>query len=43
MVKLFGIDTWDAGVPADALAVAQDAGWTADEFARWWRDKYDLT
>jgi hypothetical protein len=42
MLKLFGIDTWDAGIDADAIASAQDAGWTPDEFARWFGNKYDL-
>jgi hypothetical protein len=42
MLKLFGIDTSDAGIDADAIASAQDESWTPEEFARWWGDKYYL-
>ncbi len=43
MLKLFGIDTWDAGVDAERIAFAQDDGDTPEDFARWWGEKYGLT
>jgi hypothetical protein len=42
MLRLFGIDTWDAGMDADFIAKGQDAGDTPEEFARWYGEKYDL-
>jgi hypothetical protein len=43
MLKLFGIDTTDAGIAADLIAIAQEASQTPEEFARWYGAKYDLT
>jgi hypothetical protein len=41
MLKLFGIDTGDAGIDADLIASAQEEGQTPEEFACWWGEKYD--
>jgi hypothetical protein len=41
--KLFGIDTWDAGIEADRIATAQEDGDTPEEFALRFGEKYDLT
>lgn len=35
MLKLFGIDTSDAGMDADTIAGERDEGSTPNEFARW--------
>jgi len=43
MLKLFGIDTTDAGIEADLIASAQEACQTPEEFARWFGAKHDLT
>ena len=43
MKKLFGIDTWDAGIEADSIAAAQEEGDTPEEFALWFGEKYGLT
>ena len=43
MKKLFGIDTWDAGIEADRIAAAQDEGDTPEDFALWWGEKSGLT
>jgi hypothetical protein len=43
MLKLFCIDTADAGIEAEPIALAQDAGETPEQFARWWGEKYGLT
>lgn len=47
--RLFGIDTWDAGIEPDRIAAAQDDGDTPEDFALWfgWRcrrlsDRYPL-
>lgn len=43
MLELFGLDTGDAGIEADRVAEAQEAGMTAEEFALWFGEKYGLT
>jgi hypothetical protein len=43
MLRLYGIDTLDAGIETYPVAEAQDAGWTPREFALWFGEKYDLT
>jgi Protein of unknown function (DUF3768) len=43
MLKLFGIDTRDAGIDVDLIASAQEESQSPEEFARWYGDKYDLT
>jgi hypothetical protein len=42
MLKLFGIDTADAGIEPDLIASAQEECQTPEDFARWYGDKYDL-
>jgi hypothetical protein len=42
MLKHFGINTCDAGITAELVAGAQDEGWTPDELAQWFGNKYDL-
>jgi hypothetical protein len=43
MMKLFGIDTGDAGIEPDVLAGAQEEGQTPENFALWFGAKYGLT
>jgi hypothetical protein len=43
LLKLFGIDTADAGIEADLIASAQEACQSPEEFARWYGAKHDLT
>jgi hypothetical protein len=43
MLKLFGIDTADAGIEADSIAQAQEGGDSPQDFALWFGEKYDLT
>jgi hypothetical protein len=43
MLKLFGIDTYDAGIEANFIAAAQEENTTAEEFALWFGEKYGLT
>lgn len=43
LMKLFGIDTWDAGIEPDRNAAAQEGGDTPEEFALWFGEKYGLT
>jgi hypothetical protein len=43
MLKLFGIDTCDAGIDEALIASAQDECQTPEEFVRWFGEKYDLT
>lgn len=43
LLKLFGIDTADAGIEPDLIANAQDAGETPEEFARWFGEKHGLS
>jgi len=42
LLKLFGIDTWDAGIEADQIAAAQEEGDTPEDFALWFGEKYGL-
>jgi hypothetical protein len=42
MLKLFGIDTGDAGIEADLIADAQEGGQTPEDFALWFGEKYGL-
>jgi hypothetical protein len=42
MMKLFGIDTGDAGIEPDRLAGAQEEGQTPEDFALWFGEKYGL-
>jgi hypothetical protein len=42
MIKLFGIDTGDAGIEPDRIAAAQEAGDTPEGFALWFGEKYGL-
>ena len=42
MLKLFGIDTWDAGIEADLIAAAQEQGDMPEDFALWFGEKYGL-
>lgn len=42
MLKLFGIDTADAGIEPDLIASAQEECQTPEEFARWFGEKYGL-
>ena len=42
MLKLFGIDTWDAGIAADLIASAQEECQTPEDFVRWFGNKHDL-
>lgn len=43
MRALFGIDTWDAGIEADLLAAFEEDGFTPEDFALWFGEKYGLT
>jgi hypothetical protein len=43
MLRLYGIDTWDAGIQPDTLAEAQEDGDTPKAFALWFGEKYGLT
>ena len=43
MLRLFGIDTGDAGIEADLIAAAEQEGQTAEAFALWFGEKYGLT
>jgi hypothetical protein len=43
MLKFFGIDTGDAGIEADRIAEAQEAGDTPEHFALSFGEKYGLT
>lgn len=43
MVRLFGINTGDAGIEADRIAAAQEEEQTAEAFARAFGEKYGLT
>ncbi|UAY53190.1 hypothetical protein [Ferruginibacter albus] len=43
MIKIYGIDTSDAGISADDIAFAQEALMKPKEFVEWWGSKYDLT
>lgn len=43
MLRLFGIDTGDAGIEVDMIAGAEADGQTAEEFALWFGEKYGLT
>jgi hypothetical protein len=43
MLKLFGIDTSDAGIDAALIAGAQEQFQTPEEFAQWYGEKHDLT
>jgi hypothetical protein len=42
MLKLFAIDTGDAGIEADLIASAQEEAWTPEDFALWFGEKYGL-
>lgn len=42
MRRRFCIDTADAGISADEIAAAQKAGWSPEQYARWFGGKYDL-
>ena len=42
MLKLFAIDTGDAGIEADLIASAQEEGQTPEDFALWFGEKYGL-
>lgn len=43
MLRVYAIDTEDAGTTAAMIAEAQDGGWTPKEFVVWFGEKYDLT
>jgi hypothetical protein len=43
MLRLFGIDTYDAGIEPEDIAAAQEACQSADDYAQWFGEKYDLT
>ena len=43
MLKLFAIDTTDAGIEPDLIASAQEEGQTPEDFALWFGEKYGLT
>jgi hypothetical protein len=43
MMKLFGVDTWDAGVELDLIAEAQENGDSPEEFAVWFGRSHGLT
>lgn len=42
MLKLFGIDTHDAGIEADRIATAQEENITPEAFALWFGEEYGL-
>ncbi|WP_263351055.1 hypothetical protein [Acidicapsa acidisoli] len=42
LLKLFGIDTTDAGIEPELIAGAQEECQTPEEFARWFGEKYGL-
>jgi ATP phosphoribosyltransferase regulatory subunit HisZ len=42
MLKLFAIDTGDAGIEADLIAAAQEEGQTPEDFAFWFGEKAGL-
>ena len=42
MLKLFDINTGDAGIEADLIAAAQEEGQTPEDFALWFEEKYGL-
>ena len=42
MLKIFAIDTGDAGIEADLIAAAQEEGQTPEDFALWFGEKYGL-
>ena len=35
MLRLFGIDTFDAHIDVDLIAGAEEQCWSPEEFARW--------
>lgn len=43
MRDTYGIDTWDAGIDADALAWAQESCVSPEEFVLTFGEKYGLT
>ena len=43
MRDTYGIDTWDAGIEADALATAQDDCISPEDFVLNFGEKYGLT
>jgi hypothetical protein len=43
MRDTYGIDTWDAGIEADALAAAQDDCISPEDFVLNFGEKYGLT
>jgi len=42
MIRLFGIDTGDAGIEPDLIASAQEENTTPENFALWYGEKYGL-
>ena len=42
LMKLFGIDTGDAGIEPDQIAGAQEEAETPKDFALWFGEKYGL-
>jgi hypothetical protein len=42
LLRLFGIDTAGTSLTADRIAEAQEEGWTPEDSARWYGEKYDL-
>lgn len=43
LMQHFGIDSCDAGIEPDTIAGAEESGWSPEEFALWYGEKYDLT
>jgi hypothetical protein len=42
LLKLFGIDSWDAGMDVNLIAAAQEECQTPEECARWFGESRNL-
>lgn len=38
----YGLTIQDSGIELDAIAEAQEAGWSAEEYVEWFGSKYNL-
>jgi hypothetical protein len=43
MLRVYGIDTMDAGTEPEMIAAAQEDGWSPREYVLWFGEKYGLT
>jgi len=42
LLDRYAIDSFDAGVEPERIAEAQEQGWSPEELAEWYGDKYGL-